>query len=722
MKKYILLGFVMWLAASCSNFLEEYSQDLAKVENYKDLDEMLIGDGYWRPETVYSEYSMPSLFTPSLTVLHLMPDELNIYRQINGDELDIQEELFGWITWQQQVGMPFKGSTLKKEDRDWNELYKRINVTNQILGAIDAQHAGNREEELGKIRVKGEACFLRAFYYFTLVNMYARPYDPATAAKEAGIPVKLSQQIEDKEYRSESLQEVYALILEDLKKSRECLVQVPVKNHPYRADIVAAHLLTSRVYLYMQDWQNAYNHADSVLQRKSELEDLHTYTEGNFLSKASVETIFSMGGHLIAPIACNYKSDYGGTYPAFIISDEMVGLYGTPDDDNDMRRSKGAYIKQMTPAASANLRMDPVWVFAKVDGIERYTNGMIPCEISDFYLMRTSEAYLNAAEAAAQLGNTTEAVEKLKHLRAHRVQTDNANYTADLFAFIRDERARELLLEGHRWFDLRRYTVNPQHYSKPITHYYTDFNAGNADGSYSTLTYTLAANDDAYTLALPREVTDFQNTLPSVIRPPRPGKTYLEFDGIDMSGEGRKHGYQAGVEAAEADQEAGRPKDNTRNNPLYYTHYVSDYYQFDTYNDAYRSAFREGYDATYQETKSPAELGYQDGLAAGRKDLENDDYEGEHYYDDYNNPFDYDSDEYYEYDDGFLEGYADAWLTIAEKAEKDAQRFLDFIAAGGTEEEAWAKFYKEDDYSTWDEKDEYYYAWDDYLWNAGYYD
>ena len=163
--------------------------------------------------------------------------------------------------------------------------------------------------------------------------MYARPYNPETAATEPGIPVKLSQQIEDKEYESEPLTRVYGTILEDLKVARECLKQTPVKNHPYRADIVAAHLLTSRVHLYMQDWQNAWNYADSVMCRKNELEDLNAWEldkTSNFLSRSSVETIFSMGGHLLAPAL--YSTDatnvWGDVlrYPAFTISQDLVQL------------------------------------------------------------------------------------------------------------------------------------------------------------------------------------------------------------------------------------------------------------------------------------------------------------------------------------------------------------------------------------------------------------
>lgn len=49
MRKYIYACVLFLLTVSCSGFLEEYSQDLSKVEGFTDLDELLIGDGYWRP-------------------------------------------------------------------------------------------------------------------------------------------------------------------------------------------------------------------------------------------------------------------------------------------------------------------------------------------------------------------------------------------------------------------------------------------------------------------------------------------------------------------------------------------------------------------------------------------------------------------------------------------------------------------------------------------------
>lgn len=727
MRKYILLGLIVALTASCSNFLEEYSQDLSKVESYTDLDELLIGDGYWRPGRIYVANSMFNSEYDYLQALHLMTDELEIFRKTWEVDQYVQEDYFGYITWQRQVGSTYKGTTINAEDRDWNELYKRINVVNQIISSIDEQAAEDEEEELEKVRIKGESHFLRAIYYFTLVNMYARPYAPATASSESGIPIKLTPQIEDKEWESSSLSEVYACILGDLDIANECLRQTGIKNHPYRADIVASLLLTSRVYLYMQDWQNAYNYADSVMQRKGELEDLNARSvsdETNVLNRSSVETIFSMGGHVLAPITFETEGtdSWDGSpkvIPTFCISDALVNLYGEEGDDNDLRR--GFYIRQIIPT-SYGIKYAPEWVLNKANGPDLYTSGEYN-DVGDFFLMRTAEAYLNAAEAAAQLGNSGEAVSLLQQLRSHRVKADNASYGSGgtLVQFIRDERERELCLEGHRWFDLRRYMVDAQYpYSKEITHYYTDFNA-EADpttgSEYVTTVYTLAENDPAYTLALPKEVTDLQPSLPSVSRPDRPGTVYNEFAGLDFEALGQADGYRAGQEVGAEDKEAEAEHLPDDYNPNYYRYYNGDYAQFEAYGDAYSVAFEEAYNEAYPDEGGASAdwlAGYADGFAAGRVDFA----AGTEYGDGYYNMW-YGYDYGVEYDDAFEEGYADAFKTPAEKGAEDgaamAQWEIDHnYAWAETDDFYWADGYAEDEKLEYDEA-----FWDAY-YNYGY--
>ena len=46
MKTRYIIGILLILTTSCSDFLKESSQDLAYVRSYVDLDETLLGDGY----------------------------------------------------------------------------------------------------------------------------------------------------------------------------------------------------------------------------------------------------------------------------------------------------------------------------------------------------------------------------------------------------------------------------------------------------------------------------------------------------------------------------------------------------------------------------------------------------------------------------------------------------------------------------------------------------
>ena len=253
MKKILsILAFAL-LLGSCSNFLEEYSQDLSRVETYTDLDEVLLGDGYLpvgRADVVNYTSVMENDY---FQCVHYMSDELTKYITNNeGDHYYIQETMFGYHTWQQVVGRNFQGNTTYAEDGSWNQAYHGINTCNMVLDAIDEQPSENEEDDLEKSRIKGEAAFLRALYYFELVNLYGKPYCEENLS-EPSVPLKLTPVVEDKDYVCNTLEEVYRQIIEDLDLADTCLVNAVVKNHPYRADITAVYLLKSRVYLYMQD-------------------------------------------------------------------------------------------------------------------------------------------------------------------------------------------------------------------------------------------------------------------------------------------------------------------------------------------------------------------------------------------------------------------------------------------------------------------------------------
>lgn len=516
MKRYhLLLGILIFLLPSCS-FLEEYSQDKSYVRSYTDLDELLLGDGYmpialvnYHIGTSYELLDAPWYYP----YIHLMADEVaeNIRQDASFAAIaDARELYFGYYTWQPQVGINVTGNALGEEDADWNNIYRHINIANMVIAAIDDQRADNEDDEREIRRIRGEAHFLRAAWYFTLVNLYARPYDPQTAGSTPGVPIKTTEYIEDKLYTRSSVAAVYEQILGDLASAEEALSQ-SVRKSVYRADITAVELLTSRVCLYMQDWENACLYAQRVIDRKPGLQDLNTLAAGQiFFGPDLSELIFTMGSGGLRASISNLKMDFG-------ISADLYAAY---DDPNDLRLEY--YIK-----------------YNETDQAPEYVKEGTPSDLnrrtpSSNFTFRTAEAYLNLAEAAACGGDEITARDALNELRRHRIRsgdyTDVTLSGDELIEYIRNERRRELCLEGHRWFDLRRYlvsTVLP--YTKSITHSYTTYEYVYDPGSYSytykpmqTVEYRLEENDAAYTLPIPYEVLEYDTEMSNNPRPERP--------------------------------------------------------------------------------------------------------------------------------------------------------------------------------------------------------
>ena len=457
--------------------------------------------------------------------VHFMADETEVR---NTGTYDYYGESFlkmfyGFYTWQKDVDKDHEGTVGWTENQDWINLYKHINITNIILSQIDNQTIQTENDQRNVNRIKGEAHFLRALYYFTLVNLYGQPYCPKNVATPA-VPLKLTEFVEDKDYVVNTVEEVYARVLADLEEADAYLKGNEVKNHPYRADITAVYLLKSRVYLYMQNWNRALEYAGKVLESRGELVDLSTHVAGEeVFTKASPEMIFSMGGHALSAYMYSSREE-GEKYPAYVVSEDLSSAF--TEGDNDWR-TRYYIMQEEIGGASTNSVYTNAWVFCKVKGWETGYK-----EASDHFMFRTAEAYLNAAEAAACSGDETTARRMLKTLRDHRLKESReiTEGGQELVELIRRERQCELCFEGHRWFDLRRYTVCEKFpYSKRITHQYIKYVYVSylppISNPTEMTTYVLEENDAAYTLSLPKEVLDFQNTLETNQRPPRSGNT-----------------------------------------------------------------------------------------------------------------------------------------------------------------------------------------------------
>ncbi len=95
----------------------------------------------------------------------------------------------------------------------YREYYRTIFYAN----CRDRRRSGCRQRLLGesKEQILGEAYAMRAYTHFDLVNLYGKPYDPATAATDRGIVLSTYIDIEQK-YRPTNVAAVYEQIVEDI--------------------------------------------------------------------------------------------------------------------------------------------------------------------------------------------------------------------------------------------------------------------------------------------------------------------------------------------------------------------------------------------------------------------------------------------------------------------------------------------------------------------------
>ena len=499
------------MMAGCGDFLKESSQDTDYVNTWNDLDELLIGDCYMPVHGSYSFLGDDSGSNNYGSFLHLIADEMQEITEVSGLQVfDKHEREFGYFTWQQRVGQNETYSDFFTENSTWTKVYKCINVANNVLKSADDVPQSTTADKQGVLKVRGEAHFLRGFYYFWLTNLYGKPYDPATAKTDLGVPLKTSEEVQDVKFGRNTVQECYDQVLADLLQAESELSQVTTpKKSIYRADSTAVNLLLSRVYLYMQNWNKAAEYARKVIAVHPALQNLGE-NAAKFAQKSNVENIFSMGGDDVPLLLqCGVKG--------MAVSQGLYSSYSA----NDLRRSQWYWSNRAyrgvikAPEGSVS---NPVPTTDNNYYYYVYNNALSgsKLEVSSLFWLRSAEAYLNLAEAEAYAGNEPQARAALLTLMKCRYATGAPELNVEgksgenLVSLIREERRREFAFEGQRWFDLRRYRVCEPYPSKiSITHDYTYYEARNSTKATETHRFVLTQDDASWTLPIPAEVLKF---------------------------------------------------------------------------------------------------------------------------------------------------------------------------------------------------------------------
>lgn len=515
MKQYIILGVLIFLFGSCDSFLKEYSQDLAYAETVTDLEEVLIGNGYL-------DRSIGFLW------LHTMDDDLE--ESVVSSNYTDYENFFTWASY------PCMRNNIVYKDETWVNMYKNISSVNVVLSKL--KDISNLPEEVE--RLQGECHFLRGFYYYFLVNTYAKPYVKESAVTDLGVPLKTTEYVEDIYFKRNTVAETYSLITDDLEAAAHLLKG---KEHQsvFQADYYAVQALLSRVYLYLGEYEKALQAADSVLQGNFSLLDynefpqmaaspgdiygIHDIVPVDVINPSSAETIFTQGKGAFSGNTHYYGIANGSVLAnvnKYKASEDLVQMYSKEQvGGTDLRPMFFMYVNQKDPT---NKRY-----------IQKQTTTSITTASSEF-LLRLPEVLLNKAEALAMLGKDAEAMAVLEKLRVKRIaaleykELDVRN-GEKLVELIREERRRELCGEGHRWFDLRRYAVHPKYpFTKEIIHdhYFYDNSIRQVTyvGSYKLNEY---GSEPAYVIPIPQHVVEYNkgSIVDNETRPDR--KAFIRF-------------------------------------------------------------------------------------------------------------------------------------------------------------------------------------------------
>lgn len=357
----------------------------------------------------------------------------------------------------------------------WSICYEGVSRANKLLDNID----GIEMDSERRSQIKGEALFLRAYYYYWLANIFG------------DIPIHLT--IPSPEEMQKGLtpyEDVLSnVLIPDLTSAAQLLPPTFSGGDMGRAGRTAALSLLGKVYLLQKSW----NDAELALM---DVVDLNVHSllpvyRNNFerANKDNSETIFGiqhlsgqnpwLGNRLNQWFAPRSDNGYGFNVPTQAFVDEFEI---TTDSVYDPRLDYTVG-REGQPWFNDTLMFDPSW---SPTGYmqKKYLQPLeeVPIEMKadgelNYQFIRYADVLLMLAEALNEQGKSGQAVDYLNMIRTRA--RESYLYDEDLSGYgsvpdgllpdvtstgqsslrdaIRHERRVELGFEFHRYFDVIRY-------------------------------------------------------------------------------------------------------------------------------------------------------------------------------------------------------------------------------------------------------------------------
>jgi hypothetical protein len=432
MKKYYLfilfLGLLFITGCDDNSFLDVDSQETVEAEDSDDVytPEMFVNG-------VYGMFTDWDYAFSYLGITEIISD--NADKGSSTTDTGTDKDLLDNLTYT---------SSSASIEAMWEHWYKSIGRATQ---AIEYTEDYGLEDEEYEARLIGECKFLRALNYFYLVRGWG------------GVPI----QAVDLEDRA-TVSEVYDYIENDLLDAIDGL---PLKSEYDdddlgRATKGAAQALLSKVYLYQEEWQNAYDYAMDVFNSDEYILESDYSVLWRESSENGDESIFEFQAR--GESTAHGIQQYSQTQGARGTTGWGWG-FNVPSDDlyNEYLEEGDTIRMNATIIFAGETLWDDRYVSDAVDNPmyneKAYSSANAGASDTDKNIryLRLGEIYLILAESANELGLTSEALSALNNIRERVGLDDITNTNQDnLRDAIWHERRLELAFEHDRWFDLNR--------------------------------------------------------------------------------------------------------------------------------------------------------------------------------------------------------------------------------------------------------------------------
>lgn len=353
----------------------------------------------------------------------------------------------------------------------WGGLYGGIASCNYFIPLaeklLDDELLGNADR-ININRYLGETYFGRALFYYYLLDHYCPAYSADNAKKNVGLCIVTTYQpTADKAVYPDrsTLDDTYTFIENDLKTAYTLLkgfeesgaedANEAVRQNATYISSYAVRALQARLALLKNDYESAKNYATEVIKAG-------TWTLSTRVNYPKMWTDDTASELIFRPISSNTELGISSTGSGWISTNEFAADY-IPSADVTEHLYAAADVRRNTFLGKRDLLNDGAFVagapvFIKYPGNPALVQAN-PNLMNMAKPFRIAELYLIAAEASYELKQETDANSYLYDLRKTRIiGAKNEGFTGEqLRDQIRLERNRELIGEGFRMSDLRRW-------------------------------------------------------------------------------------------------------------------------------------------------------------------------------------------------------------------------------------------------------------------------